>query len=33
MLTQQMIELIDAALLAMPLMALLVLAGWIWRSR
>ena len=33
MLSQQMIELMDAVLLAMPLLALLLLAGWIWRSR
>jgi hypothetical protein len=33
MLSQQMIETMDAALLAMPLLALLLLAGWIWRSR
>ena len=33
MLSQQMIELMDAVLLAMPLLALFLLAGWIWRSR
>jgi hypothetical protein len=33
MLSQQVIEMMDAALLAMPLLALLLLAGWIWRSR
>lgn len=33
MLSQQMIEIMDAALLAMPLLALFVLAGWMWRSR
>lgn len=33
MLSQQMIELMDAILLAMPLLALIMLVGWIWRSR
>ena len=33
MLSQQMIEVMDGALLALPLLALLLLAGWIWRSR
>ena len=33
MLSQQVIEMMDAALLAMPLVALFLLVGWIWRSR
>ena len=33
MLSQQVIEVMDAVLLAMPLLALLLLASWIWRSR